>query len=242
MAIDVRETGYDKIQLANGTRAEIVAGIDKINTHEPIIVTDEDRVVYKDASGNLKDISMASEDELRRLIEQNKNDILLKLDASRVSTTLGSGFDWSNQPIPKIETSGVMEIGKYIDFHETSKETDDFKVRLSSNSGRLHIAETSGYSGNILGDIYKERIGWCKFANGLIIQWGTFVKNTVGGVTRIPFPISFSNNDFYINFIDIKSGVSTESSVLKYQGYSTTYAEVIHTVEQVATNWIAIGY
>ncbi|MGL5088741.1 MAG: hypothetical protein ACRC0Y_08840 [Fusobacteriaceae bacterium] len=68
----LRETGYDKIQLANGTRSEIVNAIDKLSTFEPVVVTDEDVVVYKDVNGVLKDITNKSNIEL-----SNKVDIAL---------------------------------------------------------------------------------------------------------------------------------------------------------------------
>jgi hypothetical protein len=46
----------------------------------------------------------------------------------------------SNKFIPAVVEDGVMEIGKYIDFHEyadASSEAHDYKVRLESNNGRL---------------------------------------------------------------------------------------------------------
>jgi len=49
--------------------------------------------------------------------------------------TLG-GQNWFGG-IPIVHTDGVMEIGKYIDFHDTDTTTDDFDYRLTSNNGSL---------------------------------------------------------------------------------------------------------
>ena len=35
--------------------------------------------------------------------------------------------------IPKIDGSGVMEVGKYIDFHSTNKQTTDYTARITAN-------------------------------------------------------------------------------------------------------------
>ena len=41
--------------------------------------------------------------------------------------------------IPNIQTDGVMEVGKYIDFHATKEHTGDYSTRLTSDSGSLYI-------------------------------------------------------------------------------------------------------
>ena len=39
--------------------------------------------------------------------------------------------------IPYIKSDGVMEVGKYIDFHDTNTETSDYAIRLTATSGVL---------------------------------------------------------------------------------------------------------
>lgn len=39
--------------------------------------------------------------------------------------------------IPYIKCDGVMEVGKYIDFHASNKETSDYAIRLTATSGVL---------------------------------------------------------------------------------------------------------
>lgn len=38
---------------------------------------------------------------------------------------------------PAVDSSGIMEIGKYIDFHETDADTSDYSARITSTSGAL---------------------------------------------------------------------------------------------------------
>lgn len=43
--------------------------------------------------------------------------------------------------IPKIDGSGVMEVGKYIDFHSTNKQTTDYTARITANDdGTISIS------------------------------------------------------------------------------------------------------
>lgn len=42
--------------------------------------------------------------------------------------------DWFSGGIPVVGTDGVLEIGKYIDFHNTDASTNDYDVRLQANT------------------------------------------------------------------------------------------------------------
>lgn len=42
--------------------------------------------------------------------------------------------DWFSGGIPTVNTDGVMEVGKYIDFHNTDASTNDYDVRLQANT------------------------------------------------------------------------------------------------------------
>ena len=52
--------------------------------------------------------------------------------------TLGSGqYDWFGA-VPVIDNSGVMEVGKYIDFHNTKDDTTNYTFRFNNTSnGKL---------------------------------------------------------------------------------------------------------
>ena len=49
---------------------------------------------------------------------------------------IGQGY-WN--VTPNIKADGVMEIGKYLDFHESNNDTKDYSVRLYANNGSLEI-------------------------------------------------------------------------------------------------------
>ena len=51
--------------------------------------------------------------------------------------------------IPVVAADGVMEVGKYIDFHESDGDTSDNAVRLWSNNGELTIGGSLNVGGNI---------------------------------------------------------------------------------------------
>lgn len=68
---------------------------------------------------------------------------------------IGSGT-WNSTTsfIPYVRTDGVMEIGKYIDFHQDQNSTADYNIRLNSSNSALYITKTGGgyadlYTGQI---------------------------------------------------------------------------------------------
>lgn len=54
-----------------------------------------------------------------------------------------SGNRWG--VIAPVGTDGVMEVGRYIDFHETDGDTSDKAIRLDATSTRLRLTTGSGY-------------------------------------------------------------------------------------------------
>jgi len=72
--------------------------------------------------------------------------LIILLTLLVVKTTFGQGF-WNKSAT--IRSDGVMEIGKYIDFHETNSDPNDYSIRLYSNNGILGL----NGSFNIYGDL-----------------------------------------------------------------------------------------
>jgi hypothetical protein len=58
-----------------------------------------------------------------------------------------SGARWNNVPV--VGSDGVMEIGQYLDFHESNADTSDFSARLTSLGGSL-IASGVLYANGIV--------------------------------------------------------------------------------------------
>ena len=81
---------------------------------------------------------------------------LTNLNASNLSSgtistnriNMPSSGDWFSGGIPIVATDGVMEIGRYIDFHHTDTTTADFDVRLDANSANsLNVTGVSTTDG-----------------------------------------------------------------------------------------------
>lgn len=53
---------------------------------------------------------------------------------SATAATPPKSGDWFSGGIPTVSTGGVMEVGKYIDFHNSDTSTNDYDVRLQSNT------------------------------------------------------------------------------------------------------------
>jgi hypothetical protein len=63
------------------------------------------------------------------------------------SNNSNNGITWGY--IPCVKPDGVMEVGKYIDFHEASNDGIDYNVRLYSSANNLYLnSNTIWHSGN----------------------------------------------------------------------------------------------
>lgn len=80
--------------------------------------------------------------------------------------TASSGIRWN--VIPTIASNGVMEVGRYIDFHETSNDTSDYSYRLTSTSNVLYTSGSLILGGNA-GESWSNVTplsGWQNFGSG----------------------------------------------------------------------------
>ena len=59
--------------------------------------------------------------------------------------------DWWNNGYALVGTDGVMEVGKYIDFHDTDTQTSDYSYRITNTGGRLYFSGDIEIDG---GDIF----------------------------------------------------------------------------------------
>lgn len=101
-------------------------------------------------------------------------------NAEAARTNLGLVLSGGKHPntdrVAYVAWDGVMEIGKYIDFHDTNSATDyDFRITLSN--GRLVFSGNASFNGNNLTDFVVERTSsgnWEieKWASGLVKLWG----------------------------------------------------------------------
>jgi hypothetical protein len=76
-----------------------------------------------------------------------KYKILLVLFTFMSGTALQAQEYWNTTP--RVGANGVMEIGKYVDFHESSSDPNDYAVRLYSNQRVLHSSHSMNINGNL---------------------------------------------------------------------------------------------
>ena len=158
-------------QLSDEQVQDIVGDMVSGNSESGITVT------YQDGDGTL-DFSVASQtDENFTTTLKNKLDGIASGatantgDITQVNITAGTGLsgtvnttsgnhvqtiniskpssgDWWGHTA-FVETDGVMEIGRYIDFHDSDSETDDYSVRLDGNGTTLAVSGHITSTGNI---------------------------------------------------------------------------------------------
>ena len=65
--------------------------------------------------------------------------------------------------IPSIGADGVMEVGKYIDFHASAASTSDYDVRITAGSGTLSLGDADVSISKLNGQTYDT--GWQNITN-----------------------------------------------------------------------------
>jgi hypothetical protein len=70
--------------------------------------------------------------------------------AATLNLDVGGSGDWWGKGVA-VQSNGVMEVGKYIDFHDADAGTSDYDFRITSTSGRLYFSGDIEVDG---GDIY----------------------------------------------------------------------------------------
>lgn len=86
---------------------------------------------------------------------------------------VGSGQSPYFESIPVISSAGVMEVGKYIDFHDASTESYDFTARLyCQDTYGMYLAVRTGSSGNF-------RIPGTFYSNGTAITSDERLKTDI---------------------------------------------------------------
>lgn len=113
-------------------------------------------------------------------------DNALKLGGLFPSTD-GTSSTWGT--IPTVATTGVTELGKYVDFHADNSGDVDYDIRLTANKGSLEVAggpiigsllgnaTTAGTANSLSGLSSRSSQGWG-------VQTGTFVhgeRDSTGG-------------------------------------------------------------
>lgn len=88
-----------------------------------------------------------------------------------------SGQRWTTVPV--VDPNGVMEVGQYIDFHESSGDTSDYSSRLYSSGGTITTMGNFSCKGQLSlpGSTYPQIIG-----NGSILQINLDSTSSANGI------------------------------------------------------------
>ena len=93
--------------------------------------------------------------------------------------------DWWNGGFVKVGTDGVMEVGKYLDFHESDTGTSDYDYRMYVNSGTMFFQGAVNLVSNTFNNHLKmTRSGVTRgltvSGNDVLLDAGGFVPNSGG--------------------------------------------------------------
>lgn len=159
------------------------------------------------------------------------------------------GSAWDGTHFPAIGKDGGMEIGSMVDFHESSGDSADYSVRLSSSGGKLlvngtdimsYIANVKSQAGVVAGNVSNANAWWVKLGGTipLIIQGG---NRNEGWQT---FPIAFSH---VLGVLATRNNQTWEHAVIVSSVSNTSfYSEARNRSNDNPSDyrwyWFAFGY
>lgn len=263
---------YDLIKLTHGTKKELEDNKDILTPYEPSFSNDTNELFIKDEQGNLISINNTEDIiELENRVTKNESDILLKAlefgndlygeninlddyvpmeDKKYIVHRIGSSNTAINGINFPSNKGGLLEvirsystdvIQKYHDFNDR-----EFKRKRGADavwSSWMEMFDTSNCP------ISKSDNGWCKLANGLIIQWGR--GEIIKGKYNTIFPVAFSAipkityNIIHPSeeniIIDAKVASCTVSGATFTSNYTRSDLNIKSTNENEFF-WTAIGY
>ena len=121
-----------------------VSGDEKIQVQPSSIILYESTTIQNELKvGTVPQIVITSARALQNVTASANIITSGTFDSARIPSPQSG--DWWNNGYAKVQTDGVMEIGKYIDWHDTDAGTSDFSARLTNTgahlyaSGRLHV-------------------------------------------------------------------------------------------------------
>ena len=120
------------------------------------VVMDGTRLAYRTAAQVLSDIGGTSSSGVTSVATTAP--ILGGTITSTGTISLRSPVsgNWHNGGAPVVGTDGLMEIGRYIDFHTSNTGTSDYDVRLNATSGLLTVTGSVSSSSNITSTGYMQ--------------------------------------------------------------------------------------
>ena len=214
-------------KLANATTAEKRVkstpifdwGSDNFHFHVPVYINGENKAVEMGTGPNDIYIHNSSSGKYLQLKDDGTlrySDKLIYHEGNSDGPTQGN---WFSGGFPRVATDGVMEIGRFVDFHNTNTTSSDYSTRLSANGDNkntVYLPTGNGtlcLSNQVLGNSGSQTLNVVggKFSivgnnnNGHIDVQGAF--HTRGDSQDIWFerhlmPASWSNASLYVGYSD----------------------------------------
>jgi hypothetical protein len=116
--------------------------------------------------------------------------------------------------IPAIGADGVMEAGKYIDFHDTDADAGDYSVRLTTSSGAIDCSGTFSATALSCADgngVFVNGVGGTKYIANITGTYGSIrVGGSTNGYAGIQFIGSYQSRRFMFETANAIHGVYSE--------------------------------
>ena len=136
-----------------------------------------------------------------------------------------------------VDSNGVMEVGKYIDFHESDGDTSEYSVRLTSSDNQLWINSNIfnvsggnckiGYSSSEACTYIENSAGnWLRLTNDGNIQWkskNVFYDGCTGDFDHLGQYFTIGQYTDSLNAVQIKRYTSDQGNMLIKLGTSVAY-------------------
>ncbi|MGL5458888.1 MAG: hypothetical protein ACRDBY_04670 [Cetobacterium sp.] len=208
---------------------------------------DSDKLDGQDSTYFAKQTDMTS---ANTQINQNKSDILLKANKNNPIFTGMSKFPrgYSTTLSGIVVKNYIDEVGgKNICIYTDSEGNlnirgggvgEDFSA---SNNTNIYIRQNDKPSRVLTMEdipISKSENGWCKFANGLIIQWGLYKSTTTTATIKLHVALSSTGAKLSLNPRSLNNANITTTGVI--ENTSSFVCNV--STATVWVDWIVIGY
>ena len=178
-------------KLANATTAEKRVkstpifdwGSDNFHFHVPVYINGENKAVEMGTGPNDIYIHNSSSGKYLQLKDDGTlrySDKLIYHEGNSDGPTQGN---WFSGGFPRVATDGVMEIGRFVDFHNTNTTTSDFSTRLSANGDNKNTVYLPTGDGTLC------------LSNQVLGNSGSQTLNVAGG----KFSIAGNNNKGHID-------------------------------------------
>ena len=178
-------------KLANATTAEKRVkstpifdwGSDNFHFHVPVYINGENKAVEMGTGPNDIYIHNSSSGKYLQLKDDGTlrySDKLIYHEGNSDGPTQGN---WFSGGFPRVATDGVMEIGRFVDFHNTNTTTSDYSTRLSANGDNKNTVYLPTGDGTLC------------LSNQVLGNSGSQTLNVAGG----KFSIAGNNNKGHID-------------------------------------------